>query len=209
MTKGYIVTGIHTNVGKTLVSAVLLAGLHYDYWKPIQTGTLTDLSDTQWLKNILNNHIHFHPERYCLPLPASPNIAADEQNITILIEDFLVPSSLNPILIEGAGGLMVPINQQNLLIDLFQKWNLPVILVVDLYLGAINHTLLSIEALYSRKIKIAGIIFNKTEDHAAMKTIEYYSGLKNLGFIPYIQKIDYKNLKYCFNKFLNLDFVNN
>lgn len=203
MNKGFIVTGIHTNAGKTLVSAVLLAGTLYDYWKPIQTGIATEISDTQWLKNIFNHAIHFHPERYALPLPASPHIAADQQNITISLHDFDLPKSPKPILIEGAGGVLVPINTQHLLIDLFQKLDLPVILVSDLYLGAINHTLLSIEALKSRKMKIKGIIFNKTEDIPAMKIIEHYSGVKNLGFIPKLEKIDFENLKFVFQKYLN------
>ncbi len=203
MNNGYIVTGIHTNAGKTFVSAVILAGTNYDYWKPIQTGIATETTDSQWLKNILENNIYFHPERYALPLPASPNIAADAVNITISINDFVLPSSNNPILVEGAGGLLVPINQQHLLIDLFQKLDLPLILVSDLYLGAINHTLLSIEALKSRKMNIKGIIFNKTEDIPAMKIIEHYSGVKNLGFIPKLEKIDFSSLKTAFNQYLS------
>ncbi len=203
MNKGFIVSGIHTNVGKTFVSAVLLAGTNWDYWKPIQTGIATETSDTQWLKNILGKNIHFYPERYALPLPASPNIAADEQNIIISIHDFVLPSSNNPILVEGAGGLLVPINQQHLLIDLFQKLDLPLILVSDLYLGAINHTLLSIEVLKSRKMNIKGIIFNKTEDIPAMKIIEHYSGVKNLGFIPKLEKIGFSSLKSAFDKYLS------
>lgn len=206
MNKGYIITGIHTNVGKTFVSAVLLAGTHYDYWKPIQTGIASEISDTQWLKNIFKNTIFFHPERYGLPLPASPNIAADEQNITISIEDFTIPYSQNGLLIEGAGGLLVPINQQYLLIDLFQKIDLPIILVSDLYLGAINHTLLSIEALRKRNMRIHGIIFNKTQDDAAMKIIEHYSGIKNLGFIPKIDNVHYKNLKKAFFQYLDIQY---
>lgn len=203
MKKGYIVTGIHTNAGKTFVSAVLLAGTNCDYWKPIQTGVASEISDTQWLKNIFGNSVFFHPERYVLPLPASPNIAADTENIVISIDDFDLPRSQRPILIEGAGGLLVPINTQHLLIDLFQKFLLPVILVSDLYLGAINHTLLSIEALQSRKIPIQGIIFNKTEDIPAMKTIEHYSGVKNLGFIPRLEAIRQESLKETFHKYLN------
>ncbi len=205
MKKGYIITGIHTNVGKTFVSAVLLAGLSYDYWKPIQTGIANELSDNQWLENIFGESIFFHKERYILPLPASPNIAAKKQNITIQLSDFHIPKTSNGILIEGAGGLLVPLNSEHLLIDLFQNLNLPIVLVCDLYLGAINHTLLSIQALLSRKMHIHGIIFNKTEDMEAMKTIEHFSGIRNLGFIPFIQSIDYENLHLAFKKYLNFN----
>lgn len=203
MNNHFIISGIHTNVGKTFVSAVILAGSHYDYWKPIQTGISSDISDTQWLKNILGNHIHFHKEQYCLGLPASPNIAANHENIKICIEDIHLPLTTNSLLIEGAGGLMVPINEDFLLIDWFQQWNFPIILVIDLYLGAINHTLLSIEALLSRKMLIKGLIFNKTEDSQAMKTIEHHSGIKNLGFIPTINNPNYEILKEAFFKYLN------
>jgi dethiobiotin synthetase len=202
MKNGFVITGIHTNIGKTLVSAVLLAGLEYDYWKPIQTGTATALSDTQWLQNIFQNKICFHPERYILPLPASPNIAANEQNLNISLHDFTLPQTTNGILIEGAGGLLVPLNNHHLMIDLFQKFNLPIILVSNLYLGAINHTLLSVEALQTKKIPIHGIIFNQTEDFKAMKTIEHFSGIKNLGFIPELKTFDYQTFKLAFHKYL-------
>lgn len=198
-----IISGIHTNVGKTFVSAVILAGSHYDYWKPIQTGISSDISDTQWLKNILGDRTYFHKEQYRLGLPASPNIAADNENITISLSNILVPSTTNSLLIEGAGGLMVPLNKDFLLIDLFQQWSFPIILVIDLYLGAINHTLLSIEAMLFRKMLIKGLIFNKTEDAQAMKTIEHHSGIKNLGFIPKIDNPHYEVLKDAFFKYLN------
>lgn len=199
----YIISAIHTNSGKTFVSAVLLAGLNYDYWKPIQTGMDEGLSDTQWLKNIFGETIVFHLERYVLGLPASPNIAAAKERVSIELNDFQIPESQNGLLIEGAGGLLVPLNERHLMIDLFETFQAPLVLVANPYLGAINHTLLSVEVLNKRKIPIHGIIFNQIEDREAIRTIEHFSGVKNLGFIPHIHHTDKFLLKQAFHQYLS------
>lgn len=152
--KGIIVTGIHTEVGKTRVAATLAAGLGWHYWKPIQTGSPAD-TDTvrQW-------GIPTYPERYRLALPAAPLVAAQAENRSIDWASLTAPPPAEPLIIEGAGGLYVPITKERFLIDLFAAWGLPVVLVVRPYLGAMNHTWLSLIALRERQIPLLGIVLN-------------------------------------------------
>lgn len=153
----YIITGIGTEVGKTVVSAIVSEALRATYWKPVQAGDL-DFSDSMkidaWTENV-----NVLTERYLLKTPMSPHAAADIDGVTIESHDFQLPEA-EPLIVEGAGGLMVPLNQSGLTyLDVFQKWNLPVILVSRHYLGSINHTLMSVELLKQRNIPIKGIIF--------------------------------------------------
>jgi len=155
----YFVTAIGTDSGKTIVSAILLEALKADYWKPIQAG---EPSDTDTVKELVSNTFsNFHPEAFRLSIPASPHIAAKIDNTQIRIEDLELPQTSNDLIIEGAGGLLVPFSQQNLVIDLISHFQSKVILVSDLYLGSINHTLLSIEAINIRNLEVAGIVFNR------------------------------------------------
>lgn len=152
--KGLIVTGIHTEVGKTRVAATLAAGLGWHYWKPIQTGSPAD-TDTvrQW-------GIPTYPERYRLSLPAAPLVAAQVENRLIEWTFLTAPPPAEPLIIEGAGGLYVPVTKEHFLIDLFEIWRLPIVLVVRPYLGAMNHTWLSLIALRQRQIPLLGIVLN-------------------------------------------------
>src|SRR5476649_1485023 len=148
--KPLFVTGIGTGIGKTIVSAILTEKLKADYWKPIQAGDL-DNSDTLKVKSLITNtSSKIHPEAYRLTQACSPHKAAAIDGITIDQKNILLPVTDNKLIIEGAGGLMVPLNNNFLMIDLIQQLNAGVILVVKHYLGSINHTLLSLEALYSR-----------------------------------------------------------
>jgi dethiobiotin synthetase len=154
----YFVTAIDTDSGKTIASAILCKALKADYWKPIQAGLPGD-SDT--IKNLLTNTASVvHPEKYVFKTPASPHAAAEIENISILLKDFLLPKTTKDLIIEGAGGCLVPLNDKDFVIDLATKFNAQVILVADLYLGSINHTLLTFEALQRRNLKVKGIIFN-------------------------------------------------
>lgn len=154
----YFVTAIDTDSGKTLVSAILCEALKADYWKPVQAGLPRD-SDV--IKKLVANKItRIHPETYLLKTPASPHAAAKIDGITIELNAFKMPETLNPLIIEGAGGCLVPLNDQEFVIDLIRVLKSTVIVVADLYLGSINHTLLTIEALQKRNIPISGIIFN-------------------------------------------------
>lgn len=151
----YFVTGIDTDSGKTLVSAILCRGLGYDYWKPVQAGAPKD-SDT--VKS-LSPETLIHPEKYLLKTPASPHAAARIDNLKIDLLSFEAPKS-SGIIIEGAGGCLVPLNDSEFVIDLVPRLNASIVLVADLYLGSINHTLLSAHLLKTRGYSVKGIIFN-------------------------------------------------
>lgn len=151
----YFVTGIDTDSGKTLVSAILCKALNFAYWKPVQAGLPKD-SDTI---RTLSPKTFIHPERHFLQTPASPHAAAKIDQVTIQLTDFEAPEK-SGIIIEGAGGCLVPLNDSDFVIDLAPRLNCEIILVADLYLGSINHTLLSAHLLNARGYKVKGIIFN-------------------------------------------------
>ena len=178
--KQYFVTGIGTDVGKTVVSAILTEALQADYWKPIQAGDL-DNSDTIKVKTLTSNpNTKFHPEAYRLPEPLSPHAAAANAGIKIQLDQIKLPDTNNNLIIEGAGGLFVPLNSEQLVIHLIQKLEVPVILVSANYLGSINHTLLSAEALKVRNIPVAGIIFNGKTTPQTEEYILNYTGWSKL-----------------------------
>lgn len=153
------VTGIGTEVGKTVCSAILVQYFKADYWKPVQSGDL-HFSDSMKIRNWLDEDVVIHPETYRLKLAASPHQSAAEEGISISINDFTLPETQNNLIIEGAGGLMVPLSDNELLIDLIEKLDIPVALVVRNYLGCINHSLLSITAINQRKINLKHLILN-------------------------------------------------
>lgn len=153
------ITGIGTEVGKTICSAILTKYFNADYWKPIQSGDL-DFSDSMKIKNWVGENVVIHPEMYRLKLAASPHQSAAEEGISIKINDFTLPETQNNLIIEGAGGLMVPLSDTRFMIDLIEKLNIPVALVVRNYLGCINHSLLSIMVLNQRKITLKYVILN-------------------------------------------------
>ncbi|MEO8759901.1 MAG: dethiobiotin synthase [Bacteroidia bacterium] len=177
------VTGIGTDVGKTVVSAILTQALKADYWKPIQTGTEFD-NDTERIKKLVTNATSiFHPEACSFKASMSPHAAAKAENTHIDFENIQMPQTNNTLVIEGAGGLLVPLSEKYFVIDLITKFNAEVVLVVQNYLGSINHTLLSIEALKNRNISILGIIISGVENVSSEEVIFQHSGLKLLGRI--------------------------
>ncbi len=170
--KQLFVTGISTEVGKTVVSSILTEYLQADYWKPIQSGDL-HFSDTMKVQSLVSNSKSvFHPERYRLQSPLSPHASAEIDGIQISLNDFELPQTENNLIVEGAGGLFVPLNEKDTVIDLIERLKLPVVLVSRNYLGSINHTMLSIEALKVRGIKIEGIVFNGETTPATERFIE-------------------------------------
>lgn len=152
------ITGIGTEVGKTVCSAVLTQYFKADYWKPVQSGDL-DYTDSHKIESWTEDTV-CHPETYRLQLAASPHQSAREENIEISLDQFQLPKTDNKLIVEGAGGLMVPLSDEIFMIDLIEKLDLPVALVVRNYLGCINHTLLSIMALKQRKLKLEYLILN-------------------------------------------------
>jgi dethiobiotin synthetase len=154
----YFVTAIHTDSGKTLASAILCNALGADYWKPIQCGGPRDAeSVARWIDP---DKSKIHPDGKFLTMPASPHAAAKAENIELHSSLFHLPSTENNLVIEGAGGCLVPLNDTEFIIDFATRFNAEIVLVSNLYLGSINHTLLTWEALQTRKLKVAGIIFN-------------------------------------------------
>ena len=184
------ITGIGTDVGKTIASAIITEALEADYWKPIQAGDL-DTSDSHKIKAYLSNDkTVIHPNSYALNTPASPHLAAEIDGVVIDLEKVVEPVTENHLVIEGAGGVFVPINDTETIVDLIQK-DYKVIVVSRHYLGSINHTLLTIEALQNRKIAIAGIIFNGEENAATESIILNKTGVNFIGRIsqePYFDQ---------------------
>lgn len=193
--KPLFVTGIGTDVGKTVVAAILVEKLKADYWKPIQSGDL-DNSDTMKVKALISNTTTtFHPETYKLTQPYSPHKSAELDGVTIELDKFTLPETDNQLIIEGAGGLMVPLNNQHFVIDLIQKFEAEVVLVVKHYLGSINHTLLSIELLKQKKIKVHTLIFNGERDEYSERIIIKQSNADNYLYIPMLTKISTETIK--------------
>jgi dethiobiotin synthetase len=184
------ITGISTDVGKTIASAIITEALEADYWKPVQAGDL-DHSDSHKIQNyISNNKSIIHENSYKLNTPASPHLAAEIDGITIDLKNIIEPKTKNHLVVEGAGGVLVPLNTNDFVIDLVQP-DYKIIIVSRHYLGSINHTLLTIEAIKNRGLTIAGIIFNGNENKATESLILNYSKLKFIGRIndePYFDK---------------------
>ncbi|NCD72015.1 dethiobiotin synthase [Mucilaginibacter agri] len=189
MDKPLFITGIGTGIGKTITAAILTEKLQADYWKPIQSGDLDD-SDTLKVQSLISNtKTVFHPETYRLTQPYSPHKSAVIDGITIDINRFRIPATDNQLIIEGAGGLMVPLNETDLIIDLIKKLDAEVILVSQNYLGSINHTILSWKALMREDIPIKGIIFNGNPDSESERYILQYTGLTLIGKIPLLETL--------------------
>jgi len=184
MTK-FFVTGIGTDVGKTVISAILVEKLKADYWKPVQSGDL-DNTDTLKVKSLVSNPVSiFHSEAYRLNSPLSPHHSAKIDGIRIDPSRIVLPETSNEYLIvEGVGGLMAPLNSKYMMIDLAGDLRAGIILVSKIYLGSINHTLLSIEALKQRGLPLLGIIFNGNVNMETENIILEYSGVKCIGRIP-------------------------
>ena len=188
--RAFFISGIGTEVGKTVASAFLQRALKADYWKPVQAGDL-DFGDTDRVRSWTGmDASRYHPERYRLRTPASPHYAARVDGVGLQLADFILPDTQGrPLLVEGAGGLLVPINERQTMLDLALHLQLPVVLVSRHYLGSINHTLLSLEVLRERGCKVAGIIFNGQNPESA-RIIAQMSGVPVLAELPELEQID-------------------
>lgn len=178
----YFVTAIDTDSGKTLVSTILCEALQADYWKPVQAG---HPRDTEAVAKLLDPLRHvFFPEGYLLQTPASPHAAARIDGITIDLQTLVPPATRRDLVIEGAGGCLVPLNDHDFVIDLAARFNAQVVVVADLYLGSINHTLLTVEALRKRNLPVKGIIFNGPSNPESERIIALHTGLRVLLRLP-------------------------
>jgi dethiobiotin synthetase len=176
------ITGISTDVGKTIASAIIVEALQADYWKPIQAGDL-EHSDTHKVQSLISNtQSQFHSNSYALQTPASPHLAAAKDGITIDLNQIQEPHTTNHLVIEGAGGILVPLNETQSVVDIIQP-DYKVIVVSRHYLGSINHTLLTVEALKHRNIQVAGIIFSGDENPSSEQIILNRTGITCIGRI--------------------------
>ncbi len=198
MPQGYIITGTGTDVGKTVFAAMLTLALGYTYWKPTQSGTEGG-TDTETVKRLTGlPAAHFLPEKYVLTQPLSPHRAAEIDGVEIDVAGLTPPASSLPLLIEGAGGLLVPLTRDTLFIDVFKRWQMPVILCAHTGLGTINHTLLSVEALKARGLPLHGIAFIGADNPDNIGIIREFSGAKVLGRLPHLDALNRQTLEKAF-----------
>lgn len=177
------ITGTDTGIGKTFVSAVITCGRNGYYWKPVQSG-IDDMTDTQWVESVTGlSSDHFIKEVYRLKAPLSPHHSAELEGIEIDPERIIVPHDRIPLVVEGAGGVMVPLRNDFLMLDLMEKMALPVLIVARSGLGTINHTLLTIDALRRRNIEIVGVVMNGVINPGNRKSIEEIGHVKVIAQI--------------------------
>jgi dethiobiotin synthetase len=179
--KNIFVTGIGTDVGKTVVSGILVEALKADYWKPVQTGSYFSTDSDKIRKYITNTDSRIHPETYVLRQYMSPHAAAELEDIRIDIDKIVLPQTNNTLVIEGAGGLMVPLNEDKFIIDLITKLDAEVVVVIQNYLGSINHTLLTLDVLRFRNIPVMGVVFNGPPHQLSEDIILRHSGVRCIG----------------------------
>ena len=189
------ITGIGTDVGKTIASAIITESLQADYWKPIQAGDLDNSDTNKVQKYVSNTTTEFHKNAYALQTPASPHLAAQIDGIIIDINKIIEPKTKNNLVVEGAGGIFVPLNDADCVIDLIQP-DYKVIVVSRHYLGSINHTLMTIEILKSRNLNVAGIIFSGDENKASESIILEKTGVPMIGRIDNEPYFDQNVIKY-------------
>ncbi len=194
------ITGIGTNVGKTIVSAVLTEALQADYWKPIQSGVIEG-KDSDTVKSFISNSQSvFHPETYLLNEPLSPHFAAKLDGVTIELDKIHLPKTANHLIIEGAGGLLVPINDTQYVIDIAKQLDCEIVLVISSYLGCINHSLLSIDYLKRNNFKIKALVFNgEFETEVKQAIVNYYPNLTIID-IPTLNIVNKSQIKEVSDK---------
>jgi len=198
MASRFIIAGTDTDIGKTVFAAALTLALGGNYWKPVQSGI--EYVDTKVVQDITGlADEHFFPERYVLTEPLSPHLAAEIDGVDLDVKDIIVPESSRPLVIEAAGGLMVPLTRKALQINLFKRWGIPIILCARTGLGTLNHTLLSLEAMRSREMNVHGVVFIGDENEDNMRTIGEVSGAKILGRLPLLGELNPEILKAAFD----------
>lgn len=197
------VTGTDTDIGKTVVSSILVSGLKADYWKPIQAGR-DPISDTEFVMKATGlPEDHFHQESFDLTEPMSPHAAAEIDGVSIRFDDIHEPETNHEhLIIEGAGGLIVPINDDQYVIDLITHFGYPVLLVAKSGLGTLNHTLLSLEAMRNRDISVFGVVLVGDRHDSNEKTIIKYGNVQRLFRLPILPDLKPKTVSAAFHSSL-------
>lgn len=190
-----IVAGTDTDIGKTVFAAGLTQALGARYWKPVQSG-LEDATDTQTVAALTGAPVL--PEAYRLNKPASPHLSAEEMGVEIQMDQLSLPEGHCPLVVEGAGGVMVPLNRTDLYIDLFARWQAPIVLVARTALGTINHTLLSLQALRHAGCTVIGVAFVGAAEPEVEQTIVDMGRVAHLGRLPYLQVLSSDSLAQAF-----------
>lgn len=208
MTRGFIVSGTDTGIGKTVFAAALTAALNGVYWKPVQSGTAEGTDRQRVAALMAGSGASVWPEAYCLSQPLSPHRSAELDGVTIDLARLTLPDTDRPLVVEGAGGLMVPLTRQRLYVDQFAEWKLPVVLCARTGLGTINHTLLSVAALAARRLPLLGIAFIGDDMPDTLKTIADFSGARILGRLPFLPALVPESLQAAFRRHFRLgDFA--
>jgi len=192
-----IVTGTDTGIGKTVFAAALASALRAAYWKPIQSGLDGEESDSETVAR-LAPHAHVLPEAYRLNAPVSPHLAAALDNVVIDPAKLCPPATGHPLVIEGAGGVLVPVVADLLMADLFTTWDAPAVIVARTSLGTINHSLLTIEALRKRNVPILGVAFVGEANEDSEATIAGIGDVRRLGRLPRLDPLTPKTLAEAF-----------
>ncbi|WP_170418592.1 dethiobiotin synthase [Ruegeria atlantica] len=191
-----IVTGTDTGVGKTVFAAGLTAALGATYWKPVQSG-LEDATDTETVKVLSGAKVL--PEAYRLNMPASPHLSAEDMGVEIASDQLALPKVEGPLVVEGAGGLMVPLNRETFFLDVISQWQAPVILVARTALGTINHTSLSLMALRGAGCSVVGVAFVGDAEPDVEQTIAEMCQVTHLGRLPYLESLSREALSKAFD----------
>lgn len=204
--RGFLVTGTDTGIGKTIVCAMLVQALDAAYFKPVQAGLdePTDTDTVQMLSGLPSNR--FLEETYRLKEPASPHLSAAMEGIEIETDRLQLPDSDIPLIVEGAGGVMVPLTREILFLDIFARWGLPTIVVARTSLGTINHTLLSVKALRDRGVLVHGVIFVGDAHEENERIIPHLGNVQHLGRVPFLDPLDKDSLSRTFQN--NFDIAN-
>ncbi len=208
MSPRFVVSGTDTGVGKTVFAAALTHALQASYWKPVQSG-LEEETDSETVERLSGApRARILPEAYRLKMPASPHLSAHLGNVTIDPALLQPPETSGPLVIEGAGGLLVPLTDKLLFADIFARWHIPLILCARTTLGTINHTLLSLEALRSRAIPVHGLAFIGDENTENERIITDIGAVRTLGRLPHLPQMTAGALHQAFAQQFNLaDFL--
>ena len=191
-----IVAGTDTGIGKTVFSAGLTRALAARYWKPVQSG-LEGTTDTEMVASL--SGAETLPELYRLNKPASPHLSAEDMGVEIHMEYLKLPDIDGFLVVEGAGGIMVPLNRRHLFLDLFAQWRAPIVLVARTSLGTINHTLLSLQALQHVGCAVVGVAFVGDAEPDVEQTITEMGGVQHLGRLPYLDNLSRETLHEAFS----------